>query len=226
LGERAERARRELSFTRAAICVGQTKPDRTHLVRLLSDEQVSDLGRVGFCIGAAPRAHFSQLAQWCRKANHAGFFVPAQTGRSKLKSHARTDSTLWLEADGQSSVPDGADLARSYFEQLRLELNSEAYLGLRKFELQLARYCSGDRYEKHLDALVGQENRRVTAIVYLNEQWRPEHGGQLVLHTAMPRSVVPRAFTLVVFLSETIEHEVEVTAVDRFAVTAWYGAHS
>lgn len=124
----------------------------------------------------------------------------------------RSDLTVWL--DDSPLTP--------CFEALRLELNRTAYLGLQRFDLQLARYDAGARYVRHRDAFPGGDNRRVTAIVYLNEAWCPEHGGQLRLHVEPPVDVEPVLDRLVVFLSARVEHEVLPSNAERWAVTAWY----
>ena len=101
-------------------------------------------------------------------------------------------------------------------------LNREAFVGLRSFDLQLARYGPGAKYVRHRDAFPGQGNRRVTAIVYLNEGWVPAHGGELKLFD--PEMVIePVMDRLVVFLSEKIEHEVlesraETVCADRLVL--------
>jgi SM-20-related protein len=143
--------------------------------------------------------------------------TPAGVTRGKKKDETiRSDQTAWL---------DDSPLHRP-FEGLREELNRTAYLGLARFDVQLARYAPGARYVRHLDAFPGSDNRRVTAIVYLNPDWRPEHGGQLRLHVESVRDVEPTLDRLVVFLSDRVEHEVLPARAERFAVTAWfYGPH-
>jgi SM-20-related protein len=101
-------------------------------------------------------------------------------------------------------------------------LNQEAYVGLRSFDLQLAHYAPGAHYEKHLDAFPGDDNRRVTAIVYLNPAWTPADGGLLRLHVAPPVDVEPTLDRLVVFRSAVVPHEVLEAKADRWALTAWY----
>lgn len=112
------------------------------------------------------------------------------------------------------------------FEALRDELNREAWLGLGRFDVQVARYPGGGaRYARHRDAFRDALGgvRRATAIVYLNDAWRPEDGGLLRLHVAPePVDVEPVAGRLVVFLAETVEHEVLPAFAERLAVTAWY----
>lgn len=151
-----------------------------------------------------------------------GRLARAGIGRGHLfDSAVRGDSTLWLEHSRES--PFAAVLER--FDELRQALNEHAWLGLRRAEVQLAHYPgTGARYERHRDAFPGDDNRRVTAIVYLNADWQPAHGGRLALHLDPPRVIEPRLDTLVVFRSQLVEHEVEPAHADRLAITAWYSA--
>ena len=109
------------------------------------------------------------------------------------------------------------------FETLRGELNREAWLGLTRFEVQLAHYPGhGEGYARHRDAFVGRASRRVTAIAYLNPAWTSGHGGELRLHGTTTVDVEPRLGRLVVFMSAELEHEVLPTWSSRLAATAWY----
>lgn len=138
---------------------------------------------------------------------------PAAIRRQRAQdTSVRSDHTTWL---------DDSPL-HPCFEALRLELNRTAYLGLTRFDVQLARYDAGGHYARHFDAFPGSDNRRVTAIVYLNPDWVPAHGGQLRLHVEPPHDVEPLLDRLVVFSSERVEHEVLPSFAPRFAVTAWF----
>jgi SM-20-related protein len=140
----------------------------------------------------------------------------------ELDDAVRTDEIAWMtpeEATGALAE------AVKRFDELMLEVNETAYLGLRRFDLQLARYGPGAKYVRHLDAFPGQDNRRLTAIVYLNEGWSPPHGGQLELCVEPPVRVDPLLDRLVVFRSQLIEHEVLESHTERWALTAWYSAH-
>jgi len=109
------------------------------------------------------------------------------------------------------------------FEALRVECNRDAWLGLTRFDLQLAHYAGGgEHYVRHRDAFVGRAGRRLTAIAYLNAGWVLKDGGQLRLHGDPPTDLAPLLGRLVVFLSETVEHEVLPTWASRIAITAWY----
>lgn len=136
-----------------------------------------------------------------------------------INETVRSDEHAWLTAEETSGAL--AEAVRA-FTTLRDVLNESAYLGLRAFDLQLARYAPGAKYVKHRDAFPGQENRRLTAIVYLNEGWTERDGGELELCVDPPVRVQPILDRLVVFRSELIEHQVLEAHAERWALTAWY----
>lgn len=135
----------------------------------------------------------------------------------------RNDQILWI--DRAMATPPLLPLL-DLFDSLRSSLNQSAYLGLSRYDLQLALYPGGGaRYVRHRDSFTGTgTNRRLTAIYYLNAQWRPEHGGALRLFPegAAPTDVDPVLDRLVVFLSDRLDHEVLPVHAPRLALTAWY----
>lgn len=141
---------------------------------------------------------------------------PAGIGQNGVRdTTVRSDLTTWLDDSPMHPA----------FEQLRLALNLSAYQGLRAFQVQLACYPGGGaHYDRHRDAFPGHDIRRITAIVYLNPDWQPEHGGQLRLHTEPLVDVEPRLDRLVCFLSEKVDHEVMPSFAQRFAATSWFRA--
>jgi SM-20-related protein len=139
---------------------------------------------------------------------------PAGIGTDgRRDTRVRADLTAWL---------DDSPLHPA-FTELMQQLNSGAYLGLRGFQVQLACYPGGGaHYARHVDAPPGHKLRRVTGIVYLNPDWKPEHGGQLRLHLDPVLDVEPVLDRLVVFLSEKVPHEVLPAFDTRYAVTSWF----
>lgn len=106
-----------------------------------------------------------------------------------------------------------------------MEVNEGAWLGLTRFDVQLAHYASGGSgYAPHLDAPRGRPGRRLTAVSFLNPAWQASDGGRLKLHLEPHVEIDPRLGHLVVFLSERVTHEVLPTFAARFAATAWYYA--
>ena len=67
-------------------------------------------------------------------------------------------------------------------ESLQRFLNKRLFLGLFSFESHFAHYNKGDFYKKHKDAFKGEGNRVLSVVVYLNQQWSSEDGGELVIY--------------------------------------------
>ncbi len=189
---------------------------------ILSDEQIARLGEPGWVVHDGFLG--TTLATQLRREAEGVPLDPAGVRRGadhQLDASVRGDAIAWLtreEARGAFVEAVGR------FEALQQELNERAYVGLRRFELQLARYAGGAHYARHLDAFPGDDNRRVTAIVYLNPGWSPADGGLLRLHGATPHEVAPVLDRLVVFRSALVEHEVLAASAPRWALTAWYSA--
>lgn len=158
----------------------------------------------------------------------AGRLRPAGLSRGaayRVDVAVRGDAIAWIDPD---EVPLEFTELWTVFLALRDSLNREAYLGLDRIEVQVARYPGGGAaYDRHRDAFSaprgGRPNRRVTAIYYANPAWRPEDGGALRLHGGDgPVDVAPVLDRLLVFLSERVEHEVLPAQAPRCAVTAWF----
>jgi SM-20-related protein len=157
-------------------------------------------------------------AQW-----RAGAMRQAGVGGGagqRLRADLRGDHILWLEAPGATAAQRRC-LDR--FEALRLLLNRELLLGLFDFECHFARYAPGAFYRRHRDRFAGDDRRTLSCMLYLNESWRPEDGGALRLHLPDGHlDILPRAGTLVAFLSERFEHEVLPARRERFSLTGWF----
>lgn len=103
-------------------------------------------------------------------------------------------------------------------------------------EFQLAYYHpNGAHYERHRDALPTDDpedtdQRRVTAVLYLNPGWTSGDGGELKIYGrldkhGMPvgadRLVKPQLGKILLFLSGVIDHEVMASKKPRYALTSW-----
>ena len=192
------------------------------MTEALTDEEVRALGAEGFFIRQTwlGPVRAAVLHERVQTRLQQGGLQPAAIRRGadrRVDTQTRGDSTTWLTA---AEAPE----AWAHFEALGEALSQGAYLGLGRFDLQLACYPGGGAaYARHRDAFPGAANRRVTALYYLNQNWEPAHGGELLLHTSGgPVEHAPVLDSLVVFLSEQVEHEVLPTHAPRLALTAWY----
>lgn len=152
-------------------------------------------------------------------------FRPAGIGRLEQwdrNRFVRTDEIAWI--DGHT------DATRQWLvwtEQLRLQLNRALLLGLFSFESHFAHYAPGAFYRRHVDAFKGETNRILSLVAYLNHDWAPDDGGELVIYReskagAEPLRVTPAFGTLVAFLSEDFPHEVVPARRDRYSIAGWY----
>jgi SM-20-related protein len=196
----------------------------------LGDEEIQSLGERGWFTRASflGEAEARRVHAEAKARVEAGQLRPAGIRRGAdhtLDRATRGDFITWVTQDEQGS---GISRLRDAYAALAETLSAEAYLGLGRFDLQLAWYPGdGALYARHVDAFPGQSNRRVTAIYYLNPDWVPAHGGLLRLYPeGGPVDVEPTLDRLVVFLSERIEHEVLPSHAPRLALTAWFYGRS
>lgn len=166
------------------------------------------------------------LAEECLELREQGEFHYAGIGRGEMldvRPEIRSDVIRWLSTNDCSPV-QGLYLAlmAEYQQMLRREL----FLPLVEFECFCAVYPPNSFYKKHLDQFRGVEQRTVTAILYLNEEWGEEDGGQLRIYvnetTGETLEVLPKAGTFVTFLSADFWHEVLPAHRDRLSITGWF----
>lgn len=208
--------RRGLSYAKAA------KPERQNFFTPFEAAGLCQFGfyfRDGF-LGARTA---NQIRTETQRLVRSGALRPAGVGRErKTDAAVRGDHLCWLEKDNAGS---GIRTLMSRFEMLRQTVNQQMYLGVNRYEMQLAQYPSGSKgYSKHFDAFRGgSQNRRLTAIYYLNPHWQAGDGGELSLTLPQGEFLLePIQDRLVVFLAEDLEHAVLPTQVSRLALTAWF----
>ena len=137
-----------------------------------------------------------------------------------LDKQRRRDKIHWLDKDGgvQSEFLEFAKGLQEY-------LNKELYLGLSYYESHFAIYEKGDFYEKYLDAFKNSKNRVVTTVFYLNDDWKEDDSGELIVYDEddnLLTDVAPKSNTLVVFMSEKFPHEVKPANKKRYSIAGWF----
>jgi SM-20-related protein len=162
------------------------------------------------------------LAEELAAKDAAGELRPAAVGaghRRAVRADVRGDRIQWVA--GAGSETERAVVAR--LEGLREGLNAALQLGLFELECHYACYPPGAFYARHLDRSPAGAERVVSVVQYLNPGWSLEDGGELRIHAAdRPVDVPPIGGTLVVFLSERLEHEVRPARRDRRSLTGWF----
>ena len=198
----------------------------SNLLQTISDGLATD----GYALidEALPPAFLADLLSQI-KAIDVNQFNAAGIGRAddfQTNSQIRSDQILWLDenrAENQNYL--------NWAEGLRLALNQQFYMGLSEYECMFAHYPVGAFYQKHVDAFkpVGNSkgsNRKISTILYLNPNWQPDDGGELLLYRddqAQPfKRILPELGKLVVFLSEDFPHQVLPAKRSRYSLTGWF----
>lgn len=163
------------------------------------------------------------LAAECHKRAAEGELAPAAVGRgpfSEIREGIRGDQIQWIEP-GQALA---CDRYLALMDSLREALNRGLFLGLEDFESHFALYPPGAFYLKHVDRFRDDDRRMVSAVLYLNDAWLPEHGGQLRMYLKErgDYDVIPTGGCLVVFPSGEVPHEVLPATRDRLSLTGWF----
>ena len=144
-------------------------------------------------------------------------------GRDLVKDRSvRRDKIAWMDGNSEPQR-----LLFECLEQIREGLNRRLYLGLKRFEAHYATYHPGDFYKRHLDSFRGRASRVVSLVLYLNEDWGLEDGGELRVFSAadsgqMVGQVRPEAGRAVLFLSEQVPHEVLPARRTRYSIACWF----
>ena len=158
-----------------------------------------------------------------RKVNSQSLRQAGIGREQKVDTSIRGDQFCWME---KSEAGPGIRELMSHLELLRKSINREFYLGLDRFEMQLAHFAPGSGgYKKHLDAFKGRNprNRRLTTIYYLNRGWQHGDGGELSIDLkGQDVFIEPVADRLVVFFAEQLEHAVLPNQKSRLALTSWF----
>ncbi len=211
--------------------------------RINSDNLITALATQGYAITdqALPLDLLTQLAQEALNLQKTGAMQRARTGKTPNASSInalRGDFTYWLEENDTRE----SNAARAYLEHMqavKLSINRALFLGLFEFETQFTIYPAGSSYSKHLDQFQQNKSqlntngqRKVSTILYLNENWQSQDGGQLRLYldngvkNNSYLDIEPTVGKLVLFLSEQFWHEVLPAQRDRISLTGWFSTRS
>ncbi len=101
-------------------------------------------------------------------------------------------------------------------------LNETCYTGITGYEFHYAWYDKGSFYKRHLDQFHQNKGRAFSVIMYLNEAWQTEDGGELcIYHTDYAQIITPINGRCVFFKSSELPHEVLLTQQPRLSITGW-----
>ncbi len=152
------------------------------------------------------------------KLNQAGI---GRENNFHIETSIRSDEISWFD---EGNLNEAQKKYLSLMQQLQDAVNQFFYLGLFEFEVHFALYPENTFYKRHLDQHKNQDTRVITFITYLNENWLDENGGQLQLYFNNGEfvSILPKAGTMVCFMSAEFEHEVLPANRERVSLTGWF----
>lgn len=137
----------------------------------------------------------------------------------QIESSVRGDFIYWLDREQDSEMAPLFSLLNELVDNIKRFL----MLSISDYEFHFALYPPETRYEKHVDQFQGKDNRQLSVLIYLNENWKPGDGGELKIYKEGGEEVLvePLAKRLLIFRSDTVPHEVMLTHTNRKSLTGW-----
>ena len=141
------------------------------------------------------------------------------SGDHTIRHDIRGDYTYWLDRSGDIDLRSFWSLV----DETVHVFNRYCYLSLSGYEFHFATYPPGSRYEKHLDQFDNRGNRLITLVIYLNEGWKKEDGGELELFLKNGESLLvePIETRCVMFKSAEVPHRVLESHKNRYSLSGW-----
>ena len=137
-----------------------------------------------------------------------------------VHTEIRGDHTYWLDRVRDEHLTPFWALV----EETMMVFNRYCFLGLSGYEFHFANYPPGTHYAKHLDQFRNRNNRLISFILYLNEDWKKGDGGELEIFKKDKSSflVEPVAGRCVMFKSAVVPHQVLKANKNRYSLTGWF----
>ncbi|WP_219222609.1 2OG-Fe(II) oxygenase [Pedobacter antarcticus] len=147
----------------------------------------------------------------------------AGTGNAQISNKdklVRSDQIHWLDRSHENISEQQFFILMDKFI---LYLNSTCYTGITGYEFHYTLYEKGSFYKTHLDQFNNNQSRKYSMIIYLNENWIPEDGGELCIHHPEKEQqlISPDNRKGVFFKSNELPHEVLISHRSRMSITGW-----
>src|SRR5688572_20718798 len=131
----------------------------------------------------------------------------------------RKDLISWIE---EKNAGAGEKYFLDHIRNFANYLNQTCYTGINAIECHYAYYDTGSFYKRHRDQFRSDSGRRYSLVTYLNQDWSPADGGQLVLYPEGREILIePLGGRAVFFKSDAIEHEVLAATKPRLSIAGW-----
>jgi SM-20-related protein len=150
-------------------------------------------------------------------------FKPGTAGlTADIKQEIRNDRIFWLSSETNDLHPIEKQTLMA-IDELRLQMRDFFRFSLDEFECHLSYYAPGGHYVRHKDSTSLYNKRILSFVIYLNEFWKTEDGGQITGYDNLNNEIFklePEIGNMIIFFSD-LEHEVISSKKDRFALAGW-----
>lgn len=165
----------------------------------------------------------NSLQENLRALHSEGELVSAGIGDAQnkvLDKSIRRDKIYWID-NASTNVAEQEFLA--LVQEFISYLNRTCFTAINDFEFHYAIYEAGSFYKRHIDQFKNNNYRKFSLITYLNDDWKNDDGGSLLLYHEDGRieSILPEDQRTVFFKSDELEHEVAVASRARMSITGW-----
>lgn len=144
-------------------------------------------------------------------------YKEAKLTHGERLSDIRGDRIRWID----DSCPVGMAYLAS-IEALGDYFNASLYAGIRRAEAHYACYPSGFGYQWHTDNPNGRDERVISAVYYLNDDWADKDGGQISVVDKQGNLIqLSPALNRLVIFDSNLRHQVEITHRTRYSIATW-----
>lgn len=132
-------------------------------------------------------------------------------------SHIRGDQIRWIDEDcfaGKLYLQTIGELAQFF--------NQTLFTGICHWEAHYACYPIGFGYQWHSDNPKGRDERVISAVFYLNNDWTNDDGGAIAIIDKQEKMQVllPKANRFIIFDSN-LQHQVQIAHRQRYSIATW-----
>ncbi|KAF9537303.1 hypothetical protein EC957_008491 [Mortierella hygrophila] len=211
--------------------------------KVLTSDNANELFHQGYTVlnNVLPLSTIQSVRQWATEMFKTGKMDKASGKHNDeddpfREGNARGDYTIWV-SPGSKFLEVSSELKECvdwFSGRLHDDLAKVVHLH-GQAEYQLAYYPpDSSHYERHRDSFPTDDKedvdqRRVTAIVYFNPDWKQGNGGELRIfdkgmgdEEEKEIDIAPLAARCVVFMSGVMDHAVMPAFEERIALTSWY----
>jgi len=142
-----------------------------------------------------------------------------ESANTRYNSSVRSDVIYWLDRKHNDEYEN---LFFDLMDSFVIFLNDTCYTGITSYEFHYTLFAKGSFYKTHVDQFQGNDSRKYSMVMYLNEGWKLIDGGELCIHHEDRReNISPQNGKSVFFKSSELKHEVLISTKPRMSITGW-----